>query len=269
MNRVLHNLKTWFEEYVRGFDSMNPDVQKNMDLKALHTQRVCNNILDIGRSLDLSPGDLIIAEICALLHDIGRFEQYRKYRTFVDKKSENHAALGVKIIRENRVLEEFEPTLSKIILQAVACHNKLSVPAEANAQFLLFLKMLRDADKLDIWRVVTEYYRSSPNDRNPALELYLPDTDTISDPVIEALMRGGPVQMAELRTLNDFKLLQIGWVYDINFPRTFRIIREKGYMEAIRDALPGESDRVEKVYGRIRAYLEMKCLETGFGRETS
>ena len=254
----MQNLKTWFADYVRCFDSPDPDVQKNMDLKSLHTRRVCENILDIGRSLDLSPPDLMVSEICALLHDIGRFEQYRQYRTFVDKKSENHAALGVKIIKENRILDGLDPTLANIIFRAVACHNRLRVPTDGNAQFLMILKMLRDADKLDIWRVLTEYYQSSSNNRNQAIELDLPDNDEISDPICEALMQGGPVQMTDLRTLNDFKLLQIGWVYDVTFPRTFQIILEKEYLEAIRKALPKESGRVEKIYRKIRAYLEMK-----------
>jgi putative nucleotidyltransferase with HDIG domain len=256
LETTLRNLKTWFEEYVRGFDSPDPDVQKNMDLKTFHTHRVCENILDIGKSLDLSPLDLMLSETSALLHDIGRFEQYRRYRTFVDKKSENHAALGVKIIRENRLLDGVDPALADIILRAVACHNRLAIPAEGDARFLMILKMLRDADKLDIWRVVTEYYRSSSGNRNQALELDLPDTEDISDPIREALMHGGPVQMTDLRTLNDFKLLQIGWVYDINFPRSFRIILEKGYIEAIRNALSVKSGRVEEIYRRVRAYLE-------------
>jgi hypothetical protein len=255
----LQNLKSWFSEYVRRFDSPDPDVQKNMDLKALHTHRVCTNILDIGRSLDLSSPDLMVSEICALLHDIGRFEQYRRYRTFADRKSEDHAALGVKIIRENRILGGLDPDLTSMILHVVACHNKLTVPAGGKAQFLMILKMLRDADKLDIWRVVTEYYRDSSNNRNQTVELDLPDIDDISDPICEALMHGEPVKMADLKTLNDFKLLQMGWVYDVNFQRTFQILLEKGYMEAIHDALPGKSGRVEKIYGMVRTYLEQRC----------
>ncbi|MBL7226115.1 MAG: HD domain-containing protein [Desulfobacteraceae bacterium] len=45
-----------------------------MDLKADHTSRVCEAIVNIGRSLDLSREDLCLAEAAALLHDIGRFE---------------------------------------------------------------------------------------------------------------------------------------------------------------------------------------------------
>ena len=43
-----------------------------------------------------------IAEAVALLHDVGRFEQYKRYGTFNDRKSVNHAALGVEIMKKNR-----------------------------------------------------------------------------------------------------------------------------------------------------------------------
>jgi hypothetical protein len=250
------NLKSWFADYVRRFDAGDPEIRKNVDLKSEHTHRVCENILDIGRSLDLSPGDLCIAEAAALLHDVGRFEQYRRYRTFVDKKSENHAALGVKIIEENRLLEEFGAGPAAVIRRAVACHNRLAAPAEGDPKFLLVLRMLRDADKVDIYRVVTEYYHRSAGSRNQAVELGLPDTDDISDAVYGTLMAGRPARMDDLRVLNDFKLLQIGWVFDLNFPRSFEMVRERGCLEGIRDALPRDDKRVEDIYSKARAHLD-------------
>lgn len=251
----LAELKTKFEKYIRRFDTPDPDVRKNIDLKAAHTRRVCENIRDIGQSIALSHQNLFLAETAALLHDIGRFEQYRRYRTFVDRKSEDHAALGVRIIRENRLLEAFDQASSEIVLRAVACHNRLALPHEAEAGSLLILKLLRDADKVDIWRVVTEYYQNSAKHRNQAVELDLPDNDDIADPVCQALMRGHLVQMADLRSLNDFKLLQIGWIYDVNFPRTLEMVQENRYLEIIRDKLPANSAQIDAIYARARAHI--------------
>jgi len=267
LNIQLRQLKAWFNDYVRRFESSDPDVQKNMDLKEEHTRRVCENILDIGRSLNLPSGDLFLAEAAALLHDIGRFEQYRKYHTFVDGKSENHAALGVRIIKENEILKDFERASADTILRAVACHNRIAVPAVETPAFLLILKMLRDADKVDIWRVVTEYYYNSAGNRNQAVELDLPDTGEISDSIYEALVNGESARMADLRVLNDFKLLQIGWIFDVNFPRTFEIIQENRYLEAIRDVLPKGSKRVEAVYERARAHLEAETAKRSEARD--
>ena len=164
---LLPRLRDWFEDYVTQFSSDDPILQENMDLKAEHTRRVCEVIMDIGASLDLSEEELCIAEAAALLHDIGRFEQYSRYRTFSDYRSEDHAALGVKIIQANRVLDGLEPAVADIIVRAVQYHNRVTLPVGEEERCLFSLKLLRDADKVDIWRVVTEYYQNAGEQPEP------------------------------------------------------------------------------------------------------
>ncbi|MBN2062538.1 MAG: HD domain-containing protein [Deltaproteobacteria bacterium] len=253
---VIRRLKNWFEAYVKGFYSDDPFIQKNMDLKAEHTLRVCEAILDIGRTLNLSSEDLCLAEVSALLHDIGRFEQFERYRTFSDYRSEDHAALGVKVIEGHHVLQDLEPDMANIILRAVEYHNRAALPEGEDDRALFFMKLLRDADKIDILRVVTDYYQNGGPDRNPSIELGLPDIDKVTDSVCSVLLRGKTAQMSKLKTLNDFKLLQIGWVYDMNFPRSFQIVRERRYLEKILDTISLRSDLVMEVYNRASAYLE-------------
>jgi len=253
---LLPRLRDWFEDYVTQFSSDDPILQENVDLKAKHTRRVCKDVIDIGASLDLSEEDLCIAEASALLHDIGRFEQYSRYRTFSDYRSEDHAALGVKIIQAKRVLDRLEPAAADILVRVVGYHNRAVLPVGETERCLFFLKLLRDADKVDIWRVVTEYYQNVENKRNRTIELNLPDVELVSDSVYKALMNGKLVQMADLKTVQDFKLLQIGWIYDVNFPRTFQIVREKKYLEKIRDAFLQENPPMTAVCERARAYLE-------------
>ncbi|MBN1851005.1 MAG: HD domain-containing protein [Deltaproteobacteria bacterium] len=215
-------------------------------------------IVTIGQSLDLSTEDLCLAEITALLHDIGRFEQFKRYKTFSDYKSEDHAALGVQVIESNRLLHSSAPEKTGIIIHAVRYHNHLTLPGDLTDRCLFFLKLLRDADKIDIWHVVTDYYENIMENRNQDIELGLPDEPHISMPVYHALMSGRLVRMSDLKTLNDFKLLQMGWIYDINFPKTFQIIGKKGYLEKIRKALPQSSIHAEEIYTRIKKYLEGK-----------
>jgi len=254
-------LKAWFEEYVHQFASDDPRIQENIDLKAGHTRRVCLAILDIGASLHLSEEDLCLAEATAWLHDMGRFEQYTRYGTFMDHRSEDHAALGVRVIREHRVLERMGAFDPDIVLNVVGAHNKATLPEELNERTVFFLKLLRDADKIDIWHVVTAYYRSPQDQESHAIELDLPDQPHISETVYEALMNGRLVRMADLKTLDDFKLLQMGWIYDVNFPRTFQIVRAKGYLEQIRDALTCISSRSSDLYHRARSFLDHRCTE--------
>jgi len=53
--------------------------------------------------------------------------------------------------------------------------------------------------------------------------------------------------MQDLKTLNDFKLLQIGWVYDLNFVPSFQIVKKKKYLEKLEEALPQSKEIKEAV----------------------
>ena len=96
--------RAWFDQYVKGFSSDDPEIQAGIKLKYAHTRRVCQNIFNIGKTLGLPEGDLHLAEAVALFHDVGRFRQYTVYHTFNDRRSENHALLGIKELEREQVL---------------------------------------------------------------------------------------------------------------------------------------------------------------------
>jgi hypothetical protein len=255
---TIDDLKAWFDAYVATFASENRELQKNFDLKRDHTGRVCKEILLVGRQLGLSTEQLRLAEITALFHDLGRFEQYARYGTFADSRSVNHARLGVEILRDHNVLAVLDDSMRHLVLCTIGWHNRAALPAEADATCLFFARLLRDADKLDIWRVVTDYYRQDNPTPNAALELGLPNTPAISDAVLADLLAGRIVDIKEVRTLNDLKLLQLGWVYDLNFPPSFRRLRDQGYLDLIRTALP-ETETVAEIFAAIDALLARQC----------
>ena len=249
------DFKKWFHTYVASFASDDPARQRNFDLKERHTFRVCMEITRLARRLGLSPDGLRLAEVIALFHDIGRFPQYARYRTFQDRRSVNHAELGVAILREKAVLEDLDAGSRELILSAVGNHNKAALPPCEDDRCHYFSRLLRDADKLDIWRVVTDYYRRrAKGERNQAIELDLPDTPEISPEVCRALLSRKIVAAADIKTLNDFKLLQVGWVYDLNFAPAFGRLAEKGYLDMIRASLP-DSSAVREVLAAASAYL--------------
>ena len=262
LGTLLPKLKAWIEHYAARYTSPDPDVQAALDLKLAHTKRVGHAIEDIGKSEGLWGEELCLAEITALLHDIGRFEQFKRYKTFADLKSEDHAALGVYVIEEERLLQSVNEKTAQMILKAVMHHNKAVLPSTENGRALFFMKLLRDADKVDIWHVVTDYYRHAHERRNQTIEMNFPDTPEVSDAVYYSLMKGDIVQTSDLKTLNDFKLFQLGWIYDVNFKRTFQIVKERKYLEQIREALPKKSDPIDEVYQRAIAYLYKKTGDT-------
>jgi hypothetical protein len=250
----LQQMKEWFTAYVRSFCHGEPQQQRNFLLKQEHTLRVCEEIVDLGGEIGLQEDELVLAETTALLHDIGRFEQYARYHTFVDMRSGNHADLGLSVIARNRLLDGFDAEVQLIIIEAVRHHNRADLPQAADQEWFLYAKLLRDADKLDIWRVVTDYYDRVGQERNEAIELDLPDTPELSRQVLDDLAAARIVQVRHLRTLNDFKLLQMGWVYDINFDPTCSRISERRYLEKILRVLPADA-AIYKIYRQMQAYL--------------
>ncbi|MEN8229000.1 MAG: HD domain-containing protein [Bacteroidota bacterium] len=247
----LADLKKWFTNYVHTFQYSEPEKQQNIDLKEDHTLRVCKEISNIGKQLGLKDDQLRLAEMIALLHDIGRFEQYALYHTFKDRSSENHAELGISIIEKFGLLESLDNNTTKNIIRcAIKYHNRHSLPLEESETCLFYSKLIRDADKLDIWKVVIDHYYSKEENKNGTVELELPDTPGFSEEVYNDLLNKNIVNMKYLRNLNDFKLFQAGWVFDINFQPTLDSIKKRRYIELIRDVLP-ESQKIDKVFDVI------------------
>ncbi len=243
-------LKEWFADYVHTFQHSEPEKQQNIDMKRWHTLRVCAEISSLGTQLGLNDSELRLAEIIALLHDIGRFEQYARYHTFMDGRSENHAELGVAIIMKSGILDRFDNEIRNLIVRSVQYHNRAALPPDEPEPCLFFSKLIRDADKLDIWKVVTDYYSRRETMRNKAIELDLPDTPGFSEEVYHDLINQRIVDIGHIKNLNDFKLLQIGWVFDVNFQPTLDRIRERRYLKMIGEALP-PSDRVNRIFSVI------------------
>lgn len=255
--KQLEALRQRFATYVGLFTSDNPQVQRNMDLKYEHTLRVCREIVQLGQQLDLQPSDLYLAEVMALFHDIGRFEQYACYHTFADRHSVNHAELGVEVLQRENLLDLLDAAAQDLILRAISYHNRATVPQDETPECVFFTRLLRDADKLDIWKVVIEYYYDGNGHRNEAISLGFLDTPGISDAVYADLMAKQIVDMHHLRNMNDFKLLQIGWIYDINFLPTLHAVRERRYLEQIRATLPALV-QIEHIFETIDAYLKIR-----------
>ena len=243
----------------RRFVPTQGEFRETILLKKKHSKRVCGEIIRIGRRLGLSGDSLRFAEITALFHDLGRFEQYARYRTFVDHKSENHAALSVKTLKENDVLDGLKVALKDLVYRIISYHNRPSLPDGETDTCLFYAKMLRDADKLDIWRVLTRHYRGSDGSSSSAIELDLPNTPEISDKVYESVMNKRIVDFHHVRTLNDFKVLQIGWIFDVNFKPTLDAVIDRNYIDEICRALP-VSEKIETIKKVVNHYVEKEFV---------
>jgi len=258
---LVQKLKDWFKNYVGTFKNNNDELQTTIIIKEEHTERVIEEIIDLSKELGLDTHEIHLAEIIALFHDIGRFEQYYRYKTFSDHKSVNHAELGIKILKEHNVLGELDEELQKLIFCSIKNHNLPALPDSEEDVCLFYSRLIRDADKLDIWRVVTDYYNRNDREINSALVLELPDTPEISRSVYEALINKHIVNIMHVNNVNDIKLLQAGLIYDINFKPTLDCVKKRGYIELLRKSLP-ETNKIARIFNTINNYIEThnECL---------
>ena len=252
----LEFLKKWFDAYVRLFNSGDAEWQKCIDIKIEHSLKVREACRVIGQSLNLSEGELNLAEAAGLFHDIGRFEQFLTFRTFSDSASVDHAELGVQVLTRDHVLDHENETVKRVLLCAVAYHNKLAVPENESETVRLFSCLVRDADKLDIWRVIGLHYTAEHGTGN-GVNLGLPDTPGLSPDVVDGLLKYRQVRMTQLKNVNDFKLLQIGWAFDVNFPKTLELMRKRKCLEPIRNSLPDDPG-VDEVFKAVTEFVERR-----------
>ncbi len=247
--------KDWFSRYVKSFYSSDIEDQKNISLKEKHTSHVCKNIVEITNELNLSNRDIILAETIALFHDIGRFPQYAKYKTFKDALSVNHGFLGAKTLLEEKILRNLPDNEQELIIKAVRFHNAFSIPKKEREEIVFFIKLIRDADKLDIWRVFIEYYESPEGERASAAGLGLLDTADYSQEILSCICKGHLASQSKLKNLNDFKLMHLSWIYDLNFKPSFRLLSERNYIDKIVAQLPRDKG-IKKVSLVLKKYVE-------------
>jgi hypothetical protein len=244
----LDDLRSWFDRYVEPFLVTDEEGIKNIQLKIVHTRKVCEAMALLAEGENLSENESRIAATVALLHDVGRFPQYRRWRTFLDSDSDNHARLAIDVIREERILTGIDPAEQLLIEEAIRFHNMLEPPAQIQSPTRHYINLIRDADKLDIWRVFVELLTQQPEERASAATLGLPDLpDVVSTACISALNAGSIVRLDTITCFNDFKLLQISWIYDLISAPARRILLERGYIPMLAATLPERPDIREAV----------------------
>ena len=259
----LAHLKDRFTEYVSSFYSSVLREQMNIALKEEHTFLVCKTIRILAERLSLGPGKVLLAETIGLFHDIGRFPQYARYKTFRDSISVNHGKLGADILVDNGFLSGLGSGESRTLTNAVKFHNTFVIPGLENAEDLFFLRLVRDADKLDIWRIFLKFFEDGKSGMTPDIWRGLPDTPGYSEKVLSCIHQKKTVSHGLLMNMNDFKLLQLSWVFDLNFQPSFATLKENNYVEKLVSFLP-RTDEILKVSDLLRDYVYQKA-KTGDG----
>jgi len=236
----LDKLQNWFNSYTNEFYTNEVEFDRNIRLKVEHSHKVSLVMEKLAIGEGLPPEDARIAQAVALLHDVGRFPQYRRWRTFRDRDSDNHARLAIEVIREQALLAKQSPRVRLLIEEAVRFHNLLEMPVRLKSDTDIFLRLIRDADKLDIWRVFVEHFNAPPEERASAALLGFPEKPGVSPACLAALIERRIVNLETVNCINDFKLLLISWVYNLNFRTSYNLLLEGDYINSILSGLPDD-----------------------------
>ena len=250
---IYGKLEQWFLAHIAALKCSNGGCRQAFELKRIHSLKVAEEITTIGRGLNLAPNDLFLAKSIGLLHDVGRFEQFKTYGTFNDFASIDHGDLGEHTIAADGLLEDFSPAQCVIIRKAIRYHNKMMLPADESEAVLFYTRLIRDADKLDIYRVVSG---------RADVPGTFPNLDTIADALLDDLLAGKKVSYERLNSSAEMRLMQISWVFDINFEPTSRLIQERNYLETLARMLPA-SDRIAAFVHKACTHLRSQTSSAG------
>jgi len=235
--------KEWFYGYVASFYGDDALANDNIKLKEDHTRRMCVDTIIIADELGLNDEQKMIAETISLLHDVGRFEQFKKYRSYNDVGTENHSLLGLKVLTDKKILECLDEKERNIIKTAIRLHGEKDLPKGLEGEMGFFARLIRDIDKLDIYYVmVSRVGDFRRNAEESAATLGFSQKEGYSKDVIRAVMENRTINYKDIKSINDMIIMMLGWVVDVNFVPVLKEIKKRKLFEQMIAVLPDTED---------------------------
>lgn len=252
----IKNASEVFSRYVKEYDMNNPKIL----LKVKHTYKTVEVANKIAEDLNLTSEEAVLAQLIALLHDIGRFEQLRIYNTFRDIDSIDHAELGIKILFKDGIIRNFikETKYDDIIYKAIKNHNKFKIEEGLNKQELLQAKIIRDADKTDIYRVIVQDIEENYNVLYNYNEIA---KQNISPYVMEKFENYMQADRNKFSTGIDSYINMVAFIFDYNFIIGLKIIKENSYIEKIMKPVcicDETKEQMEKIIKIANEYINQR-----------
>lgn len=259
MDSIRGILEKAFEEYVSSFDSSD----ERISLKIKHTFFVAENSDRICSGIGLAEEDREVAYAIAVLHDIGRFEQASRRHSFLDSSESDHAEEGVKFLFGEKQIVSFLPkgSMSEADLEcirlAIKFHNKHRLPNDLSTRQKTFCNIIRDADKLDIFRISLE------NSFEKVHEFSEEEVKNsrISEVVCECFAKWETLDYSKRQYPADFFLGHIAMCFGLFYPCSRFMAAEQGYIRKMMElSFNGENE--ENIYAEMKKQVE-KFLSTG------
>ena len=273
------NVINAFAEYVRNYDPSDEKIKLKID----HTYRVAGLCQRIAESLGLSEPDVDIAWLLGMLHDIGRFEQIRRFGTFNDVQSVDHAEFGADLLFKEGLIRKFaegyyeecelaEPENQEdeqiiknnehhnkdtgLLEMAIRQHNKYRVKEDLTERQRMFCDILRDADKVDIFKVNADI---------PMEIIYDVTTEelkngVITKEVLESFYKKETVLKSVRRSAVDHIVGHISLLFELVYKESYRQAKEQGYVYKLLN-FKSDVPEVNAEFDDMRKYVDELLME--------
>ena len=273
------NVINAFAEYVRNYDPSDEKIKLKID----HTYRVAGLCQRIAESLGLSEPDVDIAWLLGMLHDIGRFEQIRRFGTFNDVQSVDHAEFGADLLFKEGLIRKFaegyyeecelaEPENQEdeqiiknnehhnkdtgLLEMAIRQHNKYRVKEDLTERQRMFCDILRDADKVDIFKVNADI---------PMEIIYDVTTEelkngVITKEVLESFYKKETVLKSVRRSAVDHIVGHISLLFELVYKESYRQAKEQGYVYKLLN-FKSDVPEVNAEFDDMRKYVDEFLME--------
>lgn len=227
----IEHAKQAFDNFIQQFDVNDPKIS----LKIRHTYYVMDACEYLAKSMKLSKEDYDLAVLIGLLHDIGRFEQLKKFNSYDDNLI-CHAQCGIEVLFDQGHIRDFVTTdkYDNIIYHAIKNHSAYSIAPGLSEQELLHARLIRDADKIDNYRVKRDDTIEALLDMS-AEEL---GTYEISDHIFETFASHKTILKNDRKTPMDMWVSFLALFFDFNHAASFQYILEYNYINTIIDRIP-------------------------------
>lgn len=249
--------KTAFEQYLDEYDRKDDKIQ----LKIIHTYCVVECAEEIARRMGLSEEDVQIAKMIGLLHDIGRFEQLKRFHSF-DPGTMDHAVYGAELLfGTEKMIRRFveDDRYDALMKTAIEKHSDFKLEGVSDERTFLHAKLIRDADKLDNCRVKLEETMETLLD----VDEKTVGEGVISEAVWESCVREESVLSSDRKEKIDYWVSYLALYFDVNFQETYDIIKENDYIRRIADRVQYKNQDTQEKINLLVGKLERKCTKTG------
>ena len=243
-----------FSDYVDRFQ-VDGVLHPMHRLKLEHSIRVSADARAIAAGMEWGDEEINLAEAVGLLHDTARFPQFATYGTFADADSVDHGDLGFQTLEKENLLDGLAGEPRDLILHAVRFHNKKQLPEELTEHEEKHLRLIRDADRLDIFFICWHAIHTGHIYDHPEIAMGIDFDGPPTEAVLDQFERGETIGYSSMKSMADRFVLQLSWIHDMSYSASKRMVREREILEKFINVLPVKTDRLMRCFEATEAFL--------------